>query len=216
MQKRRKREFDMNSQSAEQLAIPEQHWKELDDRDIETICRCSGAYRSAEGFLLIDVLNARVRIDRAGRRVDIERGEGWEPAPPLLAFVTAVYLVQSEPHPLTGVWVTEKDLSCNSFFRGFHQLRTEPVLSRFGNAAQDLIDAALSLGGVETGEIGDAALRLWVFPAIPIKLVLWCGDDELDPALTVLFDQSIDALLAGDGIWAMVELVCETLVQAAP
>ena len=73
--------------------------------------------------------------------------------------------------------------------------------------------AAIKYGGVEIDETGDAAVRLWVLPSIPIKLLLWCGDEELEPALTVMFDKSIDQLLPGDGIWALVQMVCETLAR---
>ena len=92
-------------------------------------------------------------------------------------------------------------------------MRTEAVLTRFGNNSIDFLEAAEAYGGVETVDVGDAAARLWVFPSIPLKLVLWCGDDELEPVLTVMFDQSIDELLPGDGIWALVQMVCETLAR---
>ena len=92
-------------------------------------------------------------------------------------------------------------------------MRTDTVLTRFGSDAAGFLEVAKAYGGVETGDVGDAAVRLWVFPTIPIKLILWCGDDELEPALTVMFDQSIDALLPGDGIWALVQMVCETLAH---
>ncbi len=147
------------------------------------------------------------------RLVEVEHQGHWQPAPPLVAFVAVVYLANSRSVPLSGRWVSEKDLSCREFFRGPHQLRTETVLTRFGSDAAGFIEAAKAYGGVETGDVGNAAVRLWVFPTIPLKLILWCGDDELEPALTVMFDQSVDALLPGDGIWALVQMVCEALAH---
>ncbi|NNK13811.1 MAG: DUF3786 domain-containing protein, partial [Desulfofustis sp.] len=132
--------------------------------------------------------------------VEIERQGRWLPAPSLPAFVAVVYLAKCQLVPLSGQWVSEKDLSCREFFRGPHLLQTDPVLDRFGQAAADFVAAARNYEGVEIDETGDAAVRLWVLPSIPIKLVLWCGDEELGPALTVLFDKSIDMLLPGDGI----------------
>ena len=92
-------------------------------------------------------------------------------------------------------------------------MRTEAVLDRFGDDAEAFLAAAKKYGGVEIDESGDAAVRLWVLPSIPVKLILWCGDDELEPALTVLYDKSIDLLLPGDGIWALVQMVCEALAD---
>lgn len=216
MQNRRRTQFEQSDRSNDQLIIADQHWQQIRERGLDTICRCSGAHVSNGNSLLIDVMNINVRIDTDLEKVKVEHHAEWLPADPLLAFVTIVYLAQSQSLPITGNWVTEKDLSCSEFFRGIHQLRTESVLNRFGNAPQDLINAAAVLGGVETSDYGDAAVRFWVFPAIPIKLILWCSDDELDAALTVMFDQSIDSLLAGDGVWALVEMVCNTLVACVP
>ena len=193
--------------------IPDQHWQVISDRGAEDIARCSGATLSEDGSFQLEMLNRRMRVDVIRRLVEIDRQGNWLPAPPLPAFVAVVYLVNSKSVPLSGLWVSEKDLSCSEFFRGPHQMRTEAVLARFGSTASEFIEAAKAYGGVETGDVGDGAIRLWVFPAIPAKLILWCGDDELEPALTVMFDKSVDALLPGDGIWALVQMVCETLAH---
>lgn len=216
MQKRRRvllEETNQNGQPGEPLAIPDQHWQVISDRGTEDIVRCSGATLLEDGSFQLEMLNRRMRVDVSRRLVDIDRQGNWLPAPPLPAFVAVVYLANSRSVPLSGRWVSEKDLSCREFFRGPHEMRTELVLTRFGNNSVDFLEAARVYGGFETGDAGDAAVRLWVFPAIPLKLILWCGDEELEPALTVMFDESIDLLLPGDGIWALVQMVCEVLAE---
>ena len=200
-------------QSDERLEIPDQHWQDISDRGLEDIARCSGAVIVDNGTLELEMLTRTLRIDTIRQQVEIEHQGRWLPVPPLPAFVSAVYLAKCRSVPLSGQWVSEKDLSCREFFRGPHQLRTEPVLDRFGHDTEEFLAAAKKYDGVEITESGDAAVRLWVLPSIPIKLILWCGDDELEPALTVLFDKSVDLLLPGDGIWALVQMVCETLTD---
>lgn len=213
MQKRRKEIIDQEGRPGEKLTIPVQHWQEIDDREIDEILRCSGGRRVDGDKLLLEVMGRVMRIDPSAQRIEIQSQDGWQPAPSLAAFVTAVYLAKCRSLPLSGRWVSEKDLSCSEFFRGIHQLRTEPVLSRYGHDPENFIEAGERFGGVRTQDSGDAALRFWVFPAIPLKLILWCGDDELEPALTVMFDQSIDELLPADGIWALVQMVCQALAE---
>lgn len=213
MQKRRKEIIDQEGRPGEKLTIPVQHWQEIDDREIDEILRCSGGRRADGDKLLLEVMGRVMRIDPSAQRIEIQSQDGWQPAPSLAAFVTAVYLAKCRSLPLSGRWVSEKDLSCSEFFRGIHQLRTEPVLSRYGHDPENFIEAGERFGGVRTQDSGDAALRFWVFPAIPLKLILWCGDDELEPALTVMFDQSIDELLPADGIWALVQMVCQALAE---
>jgi len=213
MQKRRRVLLEETNQNGGTLAIPDQHWQVINDRGTDDIIRCSGATLLEDGSFQLEMLTRRLRIDVDRRLVEIEHQDGWQPAPPLVAFVAIVYLTNSRSVTLSGRWVSEKDLSCREFFRGPHEMRTEAVLTRFGSDTPGFLEAAKAYGGVETNESGDAAVRLWVFPSIPLKLILWCSDDELEPALTVMFDQSIDALLPGDGIWALVQMVCETLAH---
>jgi hypothetical protein len=218
MQKRRRDALGENQTKQDQVDIADQHWLELDDIGTSELQKRSGAALTEGGWLQLEVFNRVVRINIGQKTVEWRtQGEptGWSPAPSLLAFVSVIYLKEVRSKPLTGHWVTEKDLSCSEFFRGIHRLRVEPVLHRFGDAPQDFIRAGEALGGVQTGESGDAAIRLWVFPAIPVKLILWCRDEELDAALTVMFDQSIDVLLPGDAIWALAQLVCEALAAQA-
>ena len=211
MQKRRRTLMDSTDGQTEHLVIPDQHWQEIGDRETAEICQCTGAKILKDGSFQLEMLNRILRIDAVRRNVEIDRQDRWQTAPDLPAFVAAVYLAKCRSAPLSGRWVSEKGLSSREFFRGPHQLRTEAVLSKFGQNSADFLEAAGNYGGVETADSGDAAVRLWVLPFIPMKLILWCGDEELEPALTVMFDQSIDELLPGDGIWALVQMVCEVL-----
>jgi hypothetical protein len=212
MQKRRRALVD-DQKTNEHFDIPDQHWQEITDRGCEDVARHAGAVVEKSDTLVLEMLARTLRIDITRRQVEIDSQGRWLPAPSLPAFVAVVYLAKSKSIPLSGEWASEKDLSCREFFRGPHQLRTEAVLDKFGHSAAEFAAAAEHYGGVEINETGDAAVRLWVLPSIPLKLVLWCGDDELDPALTVLFDKSVDLQLPGDGIWALVQMVCEVLAQ---
>ena len=202
-----------DSKPADQsLQIPDQHWQAIMDRDLDDLARCAGG-AAVGNTLELEMLGRTLRIDLTSQLVEIAKQGTWLPAPPLPAFVTVVHLANCRMIPLSGRWVSEKDLSCREFFRGPHQLRLEPVLEKYGRDGSGFLAAAQAYGGVEIDEAGDAAVRLWVVPTIPVKLVLWCADEELGPALTVLFDQSIDMLLPGDGIWALVQMVGEVLAH---
>ena len=164
--------------------------------------------------MILNVLNREIRVTAEHQRVEIKTDGSWVIAPGFLAFVSVVYLINAAETALSGRWVSEKDLSCASFFRGVHQLPVEGLLERFGSSPGDFLKAAQKVGGVAVNEPGDAAVRLWVFPRIPVKLILWSKDDVLPASITVLLDYSIEKLLPADGILGMVRLVCDTLVEA--
>jgi len=213
IQKRRRKMADNKEKENNTLEIPEQHWHKIGSRNIDAVARSSGAAIVEEGSLQLDVMNQAVRVDLLRKLIEVDSANQWQPVRPLTAFVIALYLAKCQSVELSGRWVSEKDLSSSEFFRGIHRLRTDAVINRYGHAPDALIEAAKMFGGFETRDGGDAALMLWIFPRIPLKLILWCGDDELESALTVMFDQSIDHLLPGDGIWALVQMVCEALAD---
>ena len=45
--------------------------------------------------------------------------------------------------------------------------------------------------------------------------LLWQGDDEFKPRMSVLFDRSIEKTLAADAIWGLVSLVSYLLLKGA-
>jgi len=201
------------NRSGDKLEIPSEHWHEINARSIDDITRYSGARLEQTGVLLLEVMNQTVRIDLNRKLIDQVSGEQHHPVQPLTGFVIALYLAKCQPVELSGRWVSEKDLASSEFFRGIHRLRTDPVIHRYGSEPGSFIESVKPFGGFETQDSGDAALMLWVFPKIPLKLILWCGDEELESALTVMFDKSIDQLLPGDAIWALVQMVCEALAD---
>jgi hypothetical protein len=64
----------------------------------------------------------------------------------------------------------------------------------------------------EPVDLADVAYRFQAFPKIPIYYLLWEGDDEFPPRLTVLFDRSIDEHMAPDAVWGLFNLVTGRLL----
>ncbi len=61
-------------------------------------------------------------------------------------------------------------------------------------------------------DLADAAYRLTPLPKIPLYYLLWEGDEEFKPNLSILFDRSIERHLSADAIWGLVILVSDALL----
>ena len=108
--------------------------------------------------------------------------------------------------------ITVGELKDAIFFQGVHSLRTGPVLKRYGRDAAGFRQAAEKLN-VEPADMADASFKFSPFPKIPIYYLLWEGDDEFGPNLSVLFDKSIESHLNADGILGNVGLITEMLAN---
>jgi hypothetical protein len=106
------------------------------------------------------------------------------------------YLIRADGSPLTGKWVTYKDIPGGLLYAGVFARRvTEPLERRFGKAARSFKETGIRSGG-ESVEIGDASFILHAFPYVPLQYVLWEADEEFPSSVQLLFDASVDHYLA--------------------
>ncbi len=163
----------------------------------------------------MDFLDTEIRIHPSQRQCFLKEAGDWRPVDhPLLELLTLAYLLQVKPGWLANDMIAVQELKDAQFFQGPHELKTDMVLEQFGYDIEGFSNAANKLGGVRV-QMADIACKLRPFPKIPLYFLMWRGDDEFKPRLTILFDRSIDQHLSADAIWGLVNLVCELLVQQA-
>ncbi|MEW6666648.1 MAG: DUF3786 domain-containing protein [Thermodesulfobacteriota bacterium] len=196
------------------VQVPIQYWEDLAARDPDEICRAALAEaHPPEGFLL-SFLNEPLLVDLRERCVKRAKGGAWEKeGQDLLELIMLVYLLGAKDEPLDQEKITVQELKDARFFQGPHELHLEPVLRRYGRDREGFKEAARSLGA-DPLDLADAAFRIQAFPRVPVYYLLWEGDEEFGPRLSVLFDRSVERHLSADGIWGLVHLVTLALVRA--
>jgi hypothetical protein len=191
------------------------YWESIIEKDLMALCNWTFFEPAHPDSLQFRFLNEVIRID-LGRRTLLRRKKGkWIPwDDPLLTLATVMYLNRVEAvYPMGRDIVGSKDLKEGHFFAGPHELRTDPLLTRFQNDLAGFKKAGAALGG-KAMEMADAAYQLLPFPRVPLYFLLWLGDEEFKPRLQVLFDRSIENFLAADAIWALVNRVAMAYASA--
>jgi hypothetical protein len=94
------------------------------------------------------------------------------------------------------------------FFRGSHALPLENLAQRYGDDKAAFLKKGEEICAT-LPSYGDASLKLFPFPRIPVFLILWLKDDEYPPRADLLFDSTCEAQVPLDIIWsiAMVSLL---------
>lgn len=216
MQERRRSEaFLVKTPSNDVLKVPVEYWEDLEQRDMEKICENAGVKNYPNVGLLLPFLKEYLLVDSLNRSV-CRQGHGqWERMDnPLLELVCLVYLLNAGPKHMSQEMISVQELKSAHFFTGPHELKVKPLLKRYGNDLDGFKKAAEGLGG-EALDLADAAYKFLAFPKVPLYYLLWAGDDEFDPRLSILFDRSIEYHLAADAIWGLVNLVSDILTEAA-
>jgi hypothetical protein len=112
------------------------------------------------------------------------------------------YLAHAQDKPPSGEMVKPSQLPGGDFFAsGSHVLPMSALARRFDHREQELARRGEVLGGVQE-EHGDAGLKLFPFPRIPIQLIFWFSDDEFPAGATLLVDRSCLEHMAVDIVWS--------------
>ena len=215
MQQRRLRQKPpAYSPDGSRVNVSADYWDQLQGKDMTALCNLTLFNPNSSGQALFHFLREDVMVDIENRCLKHQGETGWEIADdPLLELVTVMYLINvNDIHPIGRDIVGVKDLKEGHFFQGPHALKTDSLLKRYGHDLNGFRQTAEYLEG-EPRDMADAAYKLSPFPRIHLYYLLWQGDQEFEPRLTVLFDRSIEKVLAADAIWALVNRVTMALLE---
>jgi hypothetical protein len=195
--------------------VPPEYWEDLKRKDLAAICRNAPAVEHPPEGLLLSFMGETILVDLQESEFKIARHGDWEKMNyPLLELLSLVYLLSAAPESLSSEMVSVQQLKTSHFFQGPHELNLDPLIRRFGNDIGAFKEAALKIGG-EPQNLADASFRILTFPKVPLYYLLWKGDEEFNPRLSVLFDRSIEKHLSADAIWGLANLVSDALLKAA-
>lgn len=199
---------------SEEVLVPPQHWSDLRGEDMKKLCDRSLSIESPPDGLIVSILGREILVDRDECSIKSRKAGSWEKVKdPLLELLILVYLLKAGPESLQDELISTQELKDSHFFQGPHELRLGPLLTRFGSDAQGFKDAAESLGGKNL-DLADVSYCIPALPKVPLYYLLWEGDEEFEPRISVLFDRSVEKHLSADAIWGLVNLVSEALVKA--
>lgn len=216
MQKRRRSQSPpAYAPDGSHLKVAQQYWERLNHRDLESLSAQTQFELTPDGRLVFKFLNRTIMVDPETRCLRRPIGTRWEMLEdPLLELASVLYLVNvKDVYPLGRDIVGTQDLKEGHFFQGPHELKTAPLLERYGQDLQGFRQVSGKLGG-EPMDMADAAFRLKPFPRLHLYYLLWQADEEFPARIRVLFERSIENVLAADAVWALVNRVSTELLTA--
>ncbi len=114
------------------------------------------------------------------------------------------YLTSAKDIPATGRLVRPVDVKGGQrFFTGTHVLPLDRVENRFGKDKMGFLERGLRFGA-EIVRYGDAAVRLFPLPRVPVTIILWLDDGEFPARANLLFDSTVDYQISlSDIVWSI-------------
>jgi hypothetical protein len=110
------------------------------------------------------------------------------------------YMLSPTPSPLTDNWISYREIPGASFYySSFVRRAIDPLKKVFGQNIDNLLNAGVIMGG-KTIDTGDAGYEFRLFPNIPVRLILWAGDEEFPAEANMVFDENIGGMLSPEDI----------------
>ena len=206
----------MEEDILQKVNIDPSYWERLSRIHPTDVCnRTEAVYNPRQEGFVLGVFNLRYLILPKARkilRVEWNDQTAEEDLHSFFYLMVLVYLLEAKEMKPAHTWVSEKDLKGGAtFFRGPHRLHVEELETLYGKDPELFLQVGKRLGGSEI-LFGDKGFAIEVFPKVPLAYVLWKGDEEFPPRITVMFDPTVESHLPLDVIWCMVGETSRRLV----
>lgn len=176
-------------------------WKTLQKRDFKNVAEIRNViYDEEKKEFSIKVFNREYILDcndETIRRSDDNHIPSAETGVMILN-----YLSFTENNiDKTNKWVSLKEIPNGGmmFYPAFYKSSIVSLINTFGYDSSKLRKCGENLGGKEI-KMGDIAFDFQVFPKVFCRVVIWEGDDEIDPSATILFDSSVQHIMHVESI----------------
>jgi len=125
------------------------------------------------------------------------------------------YLVHAQDKPITNKLISFRELwGGNEYYYAFDNRVLKPLTSYFAKQPELLIAAGHRLSG-EAITKGDYGISIPALPRVPLTILFWTGDDEVQPSANVLFDSSANEHMETEAlVWLAVATVSELKVRS--
>ncbi len=192
-------------------------WEQLEKLDgTETAQRAKCQYLDSPARYTITLLNTEYVVNLLDRNIfSIRSDSQQEEAKFLEQLCILAYLINAQDLPPANKLVSGETLPGGQFFfRGQHGLPTKKLEEVFGNNPEVLHKVSTQLDA-ERCEFGDASIRLYILPRLPLTIVIWRRCEEFEARASILFDQTAASQLPLDALLAAVNLTVEALSKNA-
>jgi hypothetical protein len=124
------------------------------------------------------------------------------------------YMTSAKDIPATGRLIRPVDVKGGQrFFTGTHVLPLDRVQERYGRDKAGFLVQGMKFGA-QIVSLGDAAIRLYPLPRVPVTVILWLEDEEFPARATLFFDSTVDfQLLLSDIVWSVAMMATLVMLE---
>ena len=184
----------------------EQAWEQLKSLTYEDICcRAKVTCDKALHIYILESFGQNINISLSNKDISggsQESGFQLKKLDDYSKLSILWYLVNAKNIVFSNKLIRPEDLKGGSIYsKGSHVLPLDKIADKYGRDREGFIQRGNELACEEL-VYGDASIKLYPFPRIPIIIILWKSDDEFAARSDLLFDATCELHLPVDIIWS--------------
>lgn len=184
--------------------------RDLEKAEFTRIAKLAGG-ELRTNFLLLPYMIYTLKIDT--NTLEVSFLDSSQEVNPKLKILTLHYLRDAKDIKPSGKLISFKEVpSGMSYYPSFHARTERLLLQRFGNDLSSFKEICERLGGVKCNE-GDICYRIRTFPLLSLTFMVWEGDEEFPPNISILFDETSSKHLLPEDLAVLTELLCEEMIS---
>lgn len=193
-------------------------WSIIGELDPRTVCRNAGVtFESEQQIYTVTSFGIDFKAGVRDRQITTDSSLGplfLNKYKDFFRLSMLWYLTSAKDIPQTGRLVKPIDVKGGQrFFTGTHLLPLERLAEKYGSSKELFMNQGMTFGAEKLNH-GDAAIRLYPLPRVPITMILWLEDDEFPPRVDLLFDSTIDMqIVLSDIVWSIATLTALVMLQ---
>jgi hypothetical protein len=123
------------------------------------------------------------------------------------------YMTSAKDIPPTGKLIRPIDVKGgHRFSAGTHVLPLDNIAEKYASDRESFITKGREFGAETVEGYGDAYIKLYPLPRVPVSMILWLEDEEFQPRVDLFFDSTCEFQLAlSDIVWA-VAMMCSIVM----
>jgi len=125
------------------------------------------------------------------------------------------YMSHAKDIPPTGKLIRPVDVKGgHRFTTGTHVLPVDLIAGKYAKDREGFIRKGREYGAEDVAGYGDAYLRFYPLPRVPVSVILWLEDEEFPPRVDLFFDSTCEFQLAlSDIVWAVAMMTCVVMID---
>lgn len=185
----------------------------------DDVCRRTGsefdekaeAYRMRCFGIDFDVNPCEMRIACGSERGELFLGKLKD----FFRLAVLWYMSNAKDIPPTGRLIRPVDVKGgHRFSAGTHVLPVAVIAEKFGRDRDGFISKGREYGAEVVTGFGDACIRFFPLPRVPVTMILWLEDEEFASQVDIFFDSTCEfQIVLSDIVWAVAMMCCVVMID---